>query len=155
MYDRNQLVHAVIWPKGKTATITMLDAEGVVHSEFAVREPMKGSELSKMIPPGYGVEFDDCTVLSMSGEILVRTVGEFDTAVVTERAQVTAEERLQRLERREMRRERRELEREQENAELRRQLADRETVVDGDDTPPAGDPPADTPPAEISEGGDE
>lgn len=124
---RNALVHAVIWPKGPKASIALIDTdEGVVHSEFKLTEPVKGSVYAAMMPDGFVLDCNGCTVLSMSGKLIVRTETEFDTVVVTERAEVTFEDRMQRLERRERRRERRERQLEEEARTLRERLAQRE-----------------------------
>lgn len=138
MLDRNTLVHAVIWPQGPNAMVTLVDPDGVVASVVKVKEPLRGSDLAKMIPQGYGVETDACTVLSMSGELLVRTEGEFDTAVVTERAHVSFEERMARLERRERNNAKRQRRLEEENRLLRgqvRQELEQEALNQADDDP--------------------
>lgn len=106
MLDRNQLVHAVIWPNGDDACVTLIDADGVYQSRFSVVQPLKGSDLARLIPPGYWLKFDGCTVLSMSGDVLVGGIAEFDSAVVTERREVTFEDRIAILERRDIRRQR-------------------------------------------------
>lgn len=122
LFDRNQLVHAVIWPNGKNPGLTLVDTDGVVQSHVAIRMPVKGSELAKMMPPGHFVEPDQCTILSMSGRLMVGAKAPFDTAVVTERAEIGFEERMQRLERKERRREQRQKFLEAENRALSERL---------------------------------
>lgn len=126
MFDRNQLVHAVVWPNGRKASLSLIDTNGGIQSTFTVREPLRGSDLAKMVPDGYRVHCDDCHIVTMSGDVVVGTRAAFDTAVVTERAELTFEERMQRLERREARREKKQRQQEkyfrEQNAELERQL---------------------------------
>lgn len=136
MFSRNELVHAVIWPDGRKSSIALIDPDGIVVATLPVREPLRGSDLSRLIPDGYCVDWDNCAVVNLSGEPVVRTVGQFDTAVVTERAELGFEERMQRLERRERRREKREIELAAHNRELLRELAEHKSAV-VDDEPPA------------------
>lgn len=130
MFDRNKLVHLVIWPQGKKSAYTLTDGHGEVAAQVEVDEPIKGSDLARMIPDGFYVIVKDCTVLTMSGKLVVATKAPFDTAVVTERAVVTAEDRLLRLERRERRREERAAAAEAENKELLRRLKEAEAVLE-------------------------
>jgi len=109
MFERDQLVYAVIWPSASEALVQLIDTDGVVVAAYPVLEPLKGSEVIKMVPDGYCLGFERCHVVKTTGSILVNTGVKFDTAVVTERAEVTFEERMARLERRERRREQREL----------------------------------------------
>jgi hypothetical protein len=113
--DRNQLVKVVIWPNGPDAQIHLHDAseDSVIVGEVHVKAPLMGSELARKVPPGYHLAVYDCTVVSMAGELLVTTEVEFDTVVVTERAEKTFEERFAELEMRERNRERREKQREE------------------------------------------
>lgn len=105
MFTRNQLVHAVLWPLAKRVSITMLDAEGVVHGEFVISKPMLGSELARMVPDGLFVagEEGELSVFSMSGDPVIATRVEFDTEVVTEKREMTLEERFAQLEMRQRR----------------------------------------------------
>ncbi|KJZ25120.1 hypothetical protein [Tritonibacter mobilis] len=97
-YDRNQLVHAVIWPEGPDgASATLYDTDGVVLSEVPITEPVKGSVWSSLMPQGYKIDIAGCNVISMSGEVVVATRTEFDTVVVTERAEVSLEHTMQRM----------------------------------------------------------
>ncbi|MGR3624505.1 hypothetical protein [Pseudophaeobacter sp.] len=122
MYDRNQLVHAVIWPVAGVGAATLLDGEGVLQSQIEIREPVLGSQLSKMIPQDFFLDVHDCTVVSMSGQLVVATKSEFDTVVVTERAALDYEERMQRLERRDARRDAMQAKLAAENLKLREQI---------------------------------
>ena len=122
MLTKNRLVHAVIWPNGEKPEITLTDKEGVIQSYMRVRGPMRGDELSRMIPDGFIVDVHDCSVVNLSGKILVGGVGEFDTSVVTEKATLSFEERMNRLERIERRRQRRQADLEAENKKLREEL---------------------------------
>jgi hypothetical protein len=147
MLKRNELVHAVIWPVTADAQYNLVAMETVeikgeptvkevILGEVPVTAPVRGSDLAKMIPDGCCVKYDGCTVVKLTGDILVRTVAPFDTAVVTEKAQMSMEERMQRLELRERRRGQREKEREQETARLRAELeAERERNAVLDDEP--------------------
>lgn len=99
MFNRNQLVHAVFWPLGEgTAFLTLLDTDGVVQGECPFNEPLLGSEVARKMPDGFFVKVEGCTVHSMSGKYLIGTPQPFDTSVVTERAQISDSERLDRLE---------------------------------------------------------
>lgn len=154
MFDRNKLVHAVIWPAGEKPLVTLLDAEGVVLGEVVVREPLKGSELSKMIPQGCELEIDQCTVVNMSGEVIVETALPFDTAVVTEKREETFEERLANMERRIKRREKRAERLEQEHRARMQELEDARVVEGGQgEVTPAPDPAVEPNPVE-PEGGE-
>lgn len=126
--SRNELVHAVIWPKGNKSNLALIDGEGVIHGRITVEEPLRGSDLAKMIPDGLWLDPQNCTVISMSGELLVNTKAPFDTAVVTERAETSLEQRLAMLERRERRREERERKNREENERLRQQIADQQVI---------------------------
>jgi len=105
MFNRNQLAHLVIWPNAKTAVVSLIDPDGEAVSEMSVREPIKGSELAKKMADGFAIHTKRCSVVSVSGDIVVRTRIPFDTAVVTERPVISFEDRMARLERRERRRE--------------------------------------------------
>lgn len=129
MFDRNQLVHAVIWPIDELSAAALIDTDGVIQGRMPVYKPVKGDELSRMIPKGYCLDFENCHVIKMSGDILVRTIGVFDTAVVTERAEVTFEERMQRLERRENYNARRNELLVRQNADLLKRLDDTATAA--------------------------
>jgi len=130
MFNRNQLVHAVIWPNSDHPSVYLVDADGEVKSHVNVAEPLKGSELSKMMPDGYMLDVSGCSVMNMSGKFLATTVAPFDTAVVNERAEVSFEERMLRLERREARRERREAAMVLRERELMERLKAAEAVVE-------------------------
>lgn len=142
---RNALVHAVIWPNGPEASLALLDTDGVVQSEFRLTEPTKGSFYSSMMPDGFVLDCNGCTVLSMSGKLIVRTEVEFDTVVVTERAQVTFEERFARLERLQRRRDIRERKLEEEARTLRERLAQREGEAEPLVQPPEPETPPEAP----------
>jgi hypothetical protein len=139
MFDRNQLVHAVIWPNEKPSQIALVDAEGEVRSTVTFKLPMRGSDVAKWMPDGYQLDVGGCTVVSMSGRVMVNTVAPFDSAVVTERPEVTFEDRMLRLERRDKRREERaaQLERQYQTAltELREQREEVVEDVTDDDEP--------------------
>ncbi len=98
VFDRNALVHAVLWPKGKASSVSLIDDEGVSQGEYRIVEPVMGSQLSKMIPQGFFLHTGDCGVVSMAGKPVVATVAEFDTAVVTQKREVTFEERFKMME---------------------------------------------------------
>lgn len=149
---RNKLVHAVIWPKGENPRIALIDTDGVEQSVLTITEPVKGQHYSNMLPEGYHLEVQDCHVVSMSGKLVIATPVPFDTAVVTERAELTFEERLERMERRSIRAEqeraRREREREREVEALRQQLAERER----EEAAPVIEEPEETPSDNQKEG---
>lgn len=136
-YDRNQLVHAVIWPQGPdAASATLYDTDGVVLSEVPITEPVKGSVWSALMPQGYKLDIAGCTVISMSGEVVVKTRTDFDTVVVTERAEVSIEETIRRMTVKAMRQERaREERRAQRQAERQQEREDEPELVE-DDTDP-------------------
>lgn len=113
-FDRNQLVHAVIWPNAKDAAIALYDTVGVEVSRVKIDHPKKGADISRMMPQEYLLGVVGCTVVSLSGKPVVSTKAPFDTSVVTERPEVTFEERLARMERTELRRRKREAQREAE-----------------------------------------
>lgn len=116
--QRNQLVHAVIWPATRSATVDLIDVDGQEMASFKVAQPILGSDVARWMPDGYTVSCQSCTVVAKSGAILVGAQAQFDTAVVTVRPEITFEERMERLERRERRREAREKKREEEIARL-------------------------------------
>lgn len=126
MYDRNQISHLVFWPNGKGSSLALVSDQGEVLSQLDVKEPVKGSELAKFVPNGYSLDPGGCVVLSMAGQIIVGTKAPFDTSVVTERAEVTFEERMARLERIEVNNRRRQVLLEKRNQELMRQLQQHE-----------------------------
>ena len=130
MFDRNKLSHSVIWPAGPDANIHLVNQNNDLVAAFEVKEPIKGSDLAKLIPADYTLDFENCIHVTMSGDLVIGRQIEFDTVVVTERAEVTFEERMARLERRELMRER---ERQRERLELQRlreQAAAREQVIE-------------------------
>lgn len=125
MFDRNQLVHLVLWPNASRAGYRLIDGEGEVIAQVKVSEPVTGAALSKVVPKGLFVDPTGCTVVTLSGDVRVRTVGEFDTAVVTERSKPTPEERLALLERRDRKRDQREALLVAENAKILEALKER------------------------------
>lgn len=150
MLSRNQLVHAVIWPKGPDSVVSLIDADGVDQAHVKVRQPMRGSDITKLIPEGYSVLPEECHVVTTSGELLVNKGVKFDTAVVTERPEVPFEERLAALERRERRRVKRE---ERMRLEYERRLAG---AVEARATPVVEEtPPEDETPPEGADGAQE
>ncbi len=151
MFDRNELVHAVFWPDAehpKEAKINLVDTDGVVQGEIDLDRPIKGAELASMVPNGFYLSPLKCIALSMSGKQVVATKAPFDTAVVTERPEVSFEDRMARLERREMRRERRERQREEEHQRIMAEAREAaegvpdEPVIDEDDVAPGDVVPA-------------
>jgi hypothetical protein len=97
-YCRNGLVHLSIFPTSENASYDLIDQdEGEVYARVPVRDPLRGSDLSKMVPDGLQVEFADCVVFNMSGKLVIGTPIDFDTAVVTERAEMSLEETMRRL----------------------------------------------------------
>lgn len=123
---RNMLVHAVLWPVGPKAAISLIDTDGVELANFPIDRPMLGSELARYLPAEHSVSFQQVQVVSLNGQLVVQTRVPFDTVVVTEKPVITTEERLERLERREQRRQRR-FERDQEELrKLREQEAKRQ-----------------------------
>ncbi len=103
MLTQKNLVNAVIWPNGPKAAIALFDTSAEGGGEqvalVPITVPKEGREIAKMIPQGFSVDVQECTVVKLSGPIIKGTKAEFDTAVVTERPQITFEERLARLER--------------------------------------------------------
>lgn len=131
MFNRNQLVHAVFWPLGEgTAFLSLLDTDGVVQGEIPVNEPLLGSEVARKMPDGFFIEPEGCTVHSMSGKYLIGTPQPFDTAVVTERAQISDTERLDRLETTARRYQQRQTALEVQNNALRQRLEAAEAVTE-------------------------
>ena len=125
-HKRNDLVHAVIWPKGPAALAILYDTDGVIQGDVPIKDPVRGSVFANMMPEGYQISFSDCGVMSMSGELVIATRTPFDTCVVTEKREMTFEDRLIAMERRDRRRQLREQEREREHAELLRRAEERE-----------------------------
>ena len=124
-YCRNGLVHLTVFPSGESASYALHDPQtGEVYAIVPVRDPIRGSDLSKMIPDGLHVEFADCVVFNLSGKLLIGTAIEFDTCVVTERAEITIEERLQRMELRDQRRQALERKRQEEFERWKREQAE-------------------------------
>lgn len=153
MFDRNQLVHLVLWPQGQDAVYELYGPDGEFVAVCAIKEPVKGDALARMVPKGFSVDVSNCAVLTMSGDPVVATKAQFDTAVVTERAVIDMETRLLNLERRERARalaaERKEQERQQAFEARMKELEAGEPVVEPGDAEP---PQAATEP---SEGGDD
>lgn len=116
MFTRNQLVHAVLWPSRPKASISLIDTDGVEVAKFPIDKPMLGSDLVRFLPADFHISMDNVYLATLSGRILIQTRLPFDTVVVTEKAAVSIEDRVARMERREQRRQRR-FERDQ--AELR------------------------------------
>jgi len=142
-FVRNDLVLAVIWPTGPEAFLSLIDAEGVFLGGFNVVEPVRGSEIAKMVPDGLRIHFNDCSVINTSGRLVYGKKQPFDSAVVTERAQQTFEERFAALERKERYRDRRakrlEAELQSRIEEVQRLRDVPEVVVEG--LPPEGAEP--------------
>lgn len=136
MFDRNQLAHLAIWPREKNSRITVLDGDGVVYASSRIDAPMRGSDIAKLLPPRFFVDLGDCAAFSMSGDVLIRTVAPFDTTVVTEKAVISFDERMARLERREYRREKRQERLENENKRLRDEIEAARVI----DPEPAAEP---------------
>lgn len=109
MLTKQNLVNAVIWPNGPKAAIALFDTSDEGGGEqvalVPITVPKEGREIAKMIPEGFSVDVEECTVVKLSGPIIKGTKGKFDTAVVTERPEVTFEDRMARLERITLRRE--------------------------------------------------
>lgn len=133
MLTRNQLTYAVIWPSGPDAALQLVTDDGEVYGEMSVTEPLKGSELAKLMPDGMAIVADQCSLITTSGKILVQTKTPFDTVVVTERAELTFEDRIAAMEVRERWRDR----------AYRAKMAEMQAAIDG-----AGEvieePPAET-----------
>lgn len=144
MFQRNELAHLVMWPREAKAKVELVDEEGVVLSALPVDWPLKGSDIAKMVPEGFCIDPNGCTVVTMSGDILVSTVGEFDTAVVTERPEITFEQRMALLERRQQRSELREERLAAENQRLRDQVR-AEMEQETEEEPVVDDEPDETP----------
>lgn len=157
MIQRNKLVQAVIWPAGPNAHYSLIDAEGVELARVAVAAPVKGFDLAKVVPPGLSVDVTDCEVLSMTGKNVARTRAQFDTAVVTERPEITFEERMARLERRDKRREEAEKRRQEEHERVIAQHErERAEILSGVGIPePDGEETADPEPVVEERGAEE
>jgi crotonobetainyl-CoA:carnitine CoA-transferase CaiB-like acyl-CoA transferase len=153
MIARNQLTHAVVWPNAKNANVALVDCEGTVLGEVPVSYPLMGSELAKRVPDGYSVQPTGCNIVSMSGRLMVQTCGVFDTAVVTERPEVTFEERLARMERREANREKALAYEREKIARLEAELAERDTVVEPVEEPAEPEEATQEPEAEAVDNG--
>lgn len=126
MFDRNQLVHLVLWPNASGAGYRLVDDQGEVIAQVKVTEPVTGAQLAKLVPKGLFIDPTGCTVVTLSGDIRVRTQGQFDTAVVTERSKPSLEERFALLERRERKREQREAALAAENQKMRNAMKAKE-----------------------------
>lgn len=151
MFTRNQLVHAVLWPNGPKATASLIDTDGVEIAKFKIEKPTLGSELCRFLPADFHLDAYDCVALTLSGDLVIETRLDFDTVVVTERAEISIEDRMQRLERREQRRQRRQ---ERELEELKR-LREQEATRAGPDLiedDPEPDPAPEPEPQSDSEG---
>lgn len=137
---RKLLVHAVLWPMTAKSAVDLVDADGVVRGGFKLTSPMLGSDIARFLPADFELMLESVNVVSMSGKLVHTTRSEFDTVVVTERAVVDVEERMQRLERREQRRERREAKQLEEIKRLRDLERNRngpELIEEPDSPPPA------------------
>lgn len=131
MITRDQLSQLVIWPQGQKAQLSLVEAEhGEALASYVIRGPVKGSDLARMMSPNFYLDVEGAIVVDMNGEVVIGKPIPFETTVVTERAEISLDERLSRLERREKRREKREKRLAEQNAELVRQLAERDSVVD-------------------------
>lgn len=107
MFARNKMVHWVFWPALKEQSrLELYGPDGDMIAVWPVKEPIKGDVVARMVPDGHFIEAIKCTVVSMSGRLIVGGKGAFDTVVVTERPVLTMDQRLEALERRERRRER-------------------------------------------------
>lgn len=153
MIGRNKLTHAVVWPNAKNANVALVDSDGTVVGEVSVKYPLMGSELAKRVPEGYTVQPTGCNIVSMSGRLVVGTRGVFDTAVVTERPEITFEERLARMERREANREKALARARERAARLEAKLAERDAVVEQDQQQPEPEQAQDEPEAEAVDNG--
>lgn len=96
---RQELANVVIWPAGSNAIMRLLTEDGEPIAEYGIQAPVKGSELAKLVPEGMVVDASEAVVVRMTGKIVHQTKTDFETIVVTERAEKTLEERIQQIER--------------------------------------------------------
>lgn len=98
--EKQKLTHAVVWPNGQKANVELVDPDGEVQAKVPIKFPVRGSDLARMMPDQYTLETEACTVVSLSGKVLVASEMQFDTAVVTERREITMEEKIEIIARR-------------------------------------------------------
>jgi len=104
VFSKDDLVFAVIWPNGDDANMSLIDADGVYLAHVPVKAPVKGADLARMVPKGFKVDTAKCVVVHTNGGLMARTKAPFDTAVVTERRELSFEEKMQSFVRTEVRR---------------------------------------------------
>jgi len=97
MLSRKELNHAVLWPNGTKAAYSLVSSDGEVVATVPLTVPVKGSELVRLMPDGFGVTLNNATLVFKEGAY-TNERQPFDTVVVTERREVTMDERLARLE---------------------------------------------------------
>lgn len=142
---RNTLTHLVLWPTGRKAKISLIDADGVTWGETTVDAPVVGSELVRKVPDGMYVECEGLNAVSMAGQPLYGGRGAFDTKVVTERAERTTEEKLDLILRRQKRQDKRLADLAAENDRLRNPVIEEPQEEPADPREEPQDPPTDTP----------
>lgn len=152
MFERNEIVHSVIWPAGTEPVVALIDVDGVQQGHFWLKEPMRGSELAKQIPADWFLQFQECTLVKMTGEVVIGNKIPFDTKVVTERAELTYEQRLLAVERRDKHRAKAEKQRQAEfeafMKEQREKAEALEAVTEPPETPTDEEPEVKAPEGE-------
>lgn len=101
--ERNKLTHAVLWPNGAEAAYSLVSPDGEVIATVALIEPVKGSDLSRLMPDGFEISLNNATLVFKEGRY-TNERQPFDTVVITERREVTLDQRLARLEMRDINR---------------------------------------------------
>lgn len=167
MLTRKELTHAVIWPAAAGAILRLIapkwevvnpetgeveEMEDVPIGQIELEGPMRGADLARMMPDGMLLGGKGCNIVSLSGEVVHQTKRQFETVVVTERAERTLEDRLAAIESANRRRQR-------EHEAVMKRLAEKEAalnVVEPEPTPeltPEPEPEVTPEPTPESEGG--
>lgn len=164
MFERDELLHLVFWPKGDVSSgLDVLNKEGEVLGGFPIVKPMRGFDLQRLVPGGYCIKPFGCAVFGLAGALVTITETPFDSAVVTEKREETFEDRFAKLEGRVRRAEQREAKLAKQNSDLLAERAraaseaaqaERGVRAASDEVPPPDD--AQQPPEAAQEGtGDE
>lgn len=140
---RNKLTHSVFWPGKGDSTFALVNPDGEVLPEVFFNAPFRGSDIAKLVPDGFEILTDNAVVLSMSGKVLIGEPTDFDTVVVTQRAEVSLEDRLAQLERKDRNRDKDLRKLKREKRKLEEELGALEPVVEVD--PAVGEQPASEP----------
>ena len=126
----------VIWPIDQKSKISILDEDGVVYGTMSLHVPMTSLELARFVPSWAYLETDNCHVTRLSGAMHCTTALPFDTTVSTERASISVEDRMARLEGKLIQSERRELRLRKERDERKQKEQDDAQVIE---KPPSQD----------------